>query len=174
MKSIFDSVSTDLKKKFQDIKLLILDFDGTLTDNMVYTDQDGKEMVRTSRSDSLGLENLRKNTNVEVIIISKEKNPVTMARANKLNILCIKGIDNKIIILNNELKKRGIRKEYICFIGNDINDIECINEAGIGVAVADAYPQVLKIADYITRKNGGYGAVREICDIIMYAKGVFK
>lgn len=172
MKKLFDKLSPALKKKFAGIKLLALDFDGTLTDNKVYTFSDGTETVMADRGDGYGLEILRKLTDVQVIILSKETNNVTAARAKKLNIPCIYGIENKIEIFRNEISDRKLTIEQVCFIGNDFNDIECIKEAGTGVAVADSFQQVLDVADYITTRNGGHGAVREVCELIMYAKGV--
>jgi YrbI family 3-deoxy-D-manno-octulosonate 8-phosphate phosphatase len=159
-----------LSKKFSKIKLLLLDFDGTLTDNKVYTSQDGTELVKCDRGDGLGLEMLRKKTDVEIMIISKEKNPVVNARAKKLNIPVIQGTDKKIKEYEKEVKKRKLKDEQVCFVGNDINDIECIQKAGMGIAVADAYEPAKKVADYITLKNGGHGAVREVCDLIIKSK----
>jgi len=167
-----NKISAELLKRFSKIKLLLLDFDGVLTDNKVYTSQDGTESVRCDRSDGLGLEMLRKKTDVEIVIVSKEKNPVVSARAKKLNIPVTQGIDEKIKEYENEVKKRGLKDEQVCFVGNDLNDIECINKAGIGVAVADAYEPAKKVADYITLKNGGKGAVREICDLIIESKNM--
>ena len=172
MKSIYTNLSSEMKLHFSKIKLLALDFDGTLTDNKVYTAQDSTETVMADRGDGLGLEILRQVCDTKIIILSKEPNPVTAARARKLNIPCIHGIENKIEIFIKEIAKCGISSEETCFAGNDFNDIECIKHAGLGVAVADSYYQVLKAADYITEKKGGHGAVREICEIIMYAKGV--
>jgi len=159
-----------LTKKFAKIKLLLLDFDGVLTDNKVYVFQDEKEAVKCDRGDGLGLERLRKLTDVEVIILSKETNPVVKARAKKLKILCTQGIELKIENYEKEIKKRELSDKEVCFIGNDLNDLDCIKKAGIGVAVRDAFPEVKKIADFISLKKGGHGAVREICDIIIAAK----
>ena len=101
------------------------------------------------------------------MVISKEKNKVVQVRCRKLDIKCLDGIDNKKDSFLKEVKKRKLKLENVCFVGNDINDSECIKIVGIGVAVADAYPEVLKAADYITRKKGGKGAVREIADLIL-------
>lgn len=154
---------------FQKIKLLVLDFDGVLTDNRVLVSEDGKESVFCNRSDSLGIEMLQKS-GIEVIVISKEKNKVVKVRCEKLKISCKNGIENKINIFLKEIKKRNLKKEQVCYIGNDINDLECIKVAGVGVAVADSYSKILKSADYITKKNGGKGAVREIADLILGLK----
>ncbi|MDO8486445.1 MAG: HAD hydrolase family protein [Candidatus Staskawiczbacteria bacterium] len=155
-----------LEKKFKKIKLLVLDFDGVMTDNKVLVSEDGKEAVFCNRSDGLGIGMLIKK-GVEIIVISKEKNKVVQARCDKLEIKCLRGIDNKRDSFLREVKKRNLKLENVCFVGNDINDLECIKTAGIGVAVVDAYPEVLKAADYITSKKGGRGAIREVVDLIL-------
>ena len=148
------------------IKLLAMDFDGVLTNNKVIVDENGKESVVCNRSDGLGIDLLKKK-GIDIVVISKETNKVIKARCDKLKINCNQGIDDKITILKKEIKKRNLKAEEVCFIGNDVNDIECIKYVGLGVAVNDAYPKVKKIADIITKKNGGEGAVREIIDKIL-------
>jgi len=172
MKDVYNSLIENLKEKFAKISLLILDFDGTLTNNKVYVSQDGKEYIRADRGDGLGLEYLKKYTKVKIIILSREKNPVTMARAKKLGIPCIHGLKDKSSIFKEEIKNYEVKSEEVCFVGNDINDLKCIKDAGLGVGVADAHFLILKEADYITIKKGGEGAVREVCELIMYAKKV--
>jgi YrbI family 3-deoxy-D-manno-octulosonate 8-phosphate phosphatase len=156
-----------IDKKLSKIKLMILDFDGTLTDNKVYVSEEGKEFVRCDRGDGLGIELLKKLTNIEIIILSKEKNKVVNARAKKLGIECIQGKDSKIIEYQKIIKNRKLKNSEVCFIGNDINDLECIKISGTGIAVRDAYPILKKNADFVTLKNGGKGAVREIADRII-------
>lgn len=153
-------------KDFKKIKLLVLDFDGVMTDNKVLVSEEGKESVFYNRSDGLGIEIL-KEKGVEVIVISKERNKVVQARCKKLKIKCWHNISDKYILFLKEIKKRKLRLEKVCFIGNDINDSQCIKAAGIGVAVANSHKSVLKIADYITKKKGGEGVVREVADIII-------
>jgi YrbI family 3-deoxy-D-manno-octulosonate 8-phosphate phosphatase len=158
-------------KKFKKIKLLVLDFDGVMTDNRVLVSEDGKEFVFCYRGDGLGIEMLRKK-GIEVIVISKEKNPVVQARCNKLKIECWQGIDDKETIFLREIKKRGLNLEDVCFIGNDITDLGCIKKAGLGIAVADSEEPLLDIADYVTKRKGGKGAVREICNLILKSKNM--
>lgn len=152
--------------QIKQIKLLACDFDGVMTDNNVTVDEDGKESVICNRSDSLGIELLKKK-GIEIIVISKEKNKVIKARCDKLKIPCIQGINDKLPILKKELAKRGISKDDACFIGNDITDTECIKYAGIGIAVMDSYPEAKKAANIVTKKKGGEGAVREVADMIL-------
>jgi len=151
---------------YSNIKLLALDFDGVLTNNKVIVDENGKESVICNRSDSLGIDLLKKK-GIDVVVISKESNIVVKARCDKLKIFCVQGIDDKISILKKEIKKRGLQSEEVCFIGNDVNDIECIKYVGLGVAVNDAFSDVKKAAKIVTKKNGGEGAVREIIDNIL-------
>ena len=151
---------------YSNIKLLALDFDGVLTNNKVIVDENGKESVICNRSDSMGI-GLLKKKGIDVIVISKEANKVVKARCNKLKISCVQGIDDKISILKKEINKRGLQPEEVCFIGNDVNDVECIEYVGLGVAVNDAFSEVKKAAKIVTEKNGGKGAVREIIDNIL-------
>lgn len=148
------------------IKLLALDFDGVLTNNTVIVDENGIESVICNRSDSLGIELLKKR-GIEVIVISKEANKVVKARCDKLKIPFVQGIEDKLSILKKEVKKRGLDSKDVCFVGNDANDIECIKYVGLGVAVNDAYPEVKNAAKLVAQKNGGHGAVREIIDYIL-------
>ncbi|HEY59403.1 MAG TPA: N-acylneuraminate cytidylyltransferase [Anaerolineae bacterium] len=156
------------QKSFPDkVALLVLDFDGVLTDDRVWVDQNGREMVAVSRSDGLGLELLRKQTEIEVIVISKERNPVVAARCKKLGLQFYQGIDNKSSILDEMLKEKKIDPQQIIYLGNDINDISCFDLVGFAVAPIDAHPEVSKLADLVLQKPGGLGAVRELCDLLI-------
>ena len=152
---------------YSNIKLLALDFDGVMTDNSVIVDENGKESVVCNRSDGMGVEKI-KNHGIDVIVISKEQNKVVKARCDKLKIHCVHGIDDKLSILKKEIERRNIKSEDVCFVGNDVNDIECIQYVGLGVAVNNAYPEVKKVAKIITENNGGNGAVREVIDKILF------
>lgn len=148
------------------VKLLVMDFDGVVTDNRVLTDQDGKEAVMSNRSDSMGLDLLQKS-GVLAFVISKETNPVVAARCKKLGIGCKQGIDDKATAFKELLAERGVAAEQVVFVGNDTNDLPCFPLAGCAVAVADSHPSVLREADQQLSLPGGYGAVRELCDLIM-------
>lgn len=154
------------KRNFKKIKLLVLDFDGVLTDNSVYVNARGKEMVRCSRADGLGIEFVRKN-GIKIFVLSREKNKVVSERCRKLKIVCIQGVVDKAKILRRKIKKLSISYSQVCYIGNDINDMKCVELAGIGCAVQDGHPKLQAVADYVTRNKGGEGAVREICDLIL-------
>lgn len=153
------------------VDLLVLDFDGVVTDNRVWVSEDGREMIAANRGDSLIMTKLRQ-MGTEVVILSSEVNPVVAARAKKMRVEAIQGVglDDKAKVLENLLKERKIDPSCVVYVGNDINDLPCFEVAGWAVAVADAQPEVLRAADFVTRKTGGHGAVREVCDLILQEK----
>jgi len=155
--------------KLKKIKLVAFDFDGVFTDNRVYVDQNGREMVCCWRSDGIGLQKL-KEIGVKTVVISSEVNPVVEKRCAKLGIECVVGVKDKLGAFKRILEREKIRPEEACFVGNDTPDLECMRFAGVAVAVRGSLPEVLKVADYVTKKPGGRGAVREVCDIIYRAK----
>ena len=152
----------------ENIRLVVLDFDGVVTDNRVWTDEKGREVVAAYRSDSLIMHTMKK-AGVAVIILSSETNPVVAARARKMGLDSIHGVglEDKAAVLRNLLEDRKIDPAQVVYIGNDINDLPCFDVVGWAVAVADALPEVLRAADYVLSKNGGHGAVRELCDLIL-------
>jgi N-acylneuraminate cytidylyltransferase len=148
------------------IDLIVLDFDGVLTDNRVEVDQDGKESVIAHRGDGMGIALLKK-AGYQLTILSTETNPVVSARANKLGIPVYQGISNKGEALSKLLSEKGIDPKNVIYVGNDVNDLGCFEIAGCAVAVADAHSEALSKADLILNEFGGYGAVRELCDLIL-------
>jgi YrbI family 3-deoxy-D-manno-octulosonate 8-phosphate phosphatase len=152
---------------FKKIKLVIFDFDGVFTDNRVIVFDDGREAVVCSREDGLGIIMLRERTKCRMLVLSKERNPVVAQRCRKLNVPCIQGIDDKLTELNKILKKMKLTLSETAYVGNDLNDIECMEAVGLPIAPADAHPAALAIARYITGKPGGRGAVREVCDLLI-------
>lgn len=150
------------------VKMIICDFDGVVTDNLVLTDENGKETVSASRSDSMHIKTLREK-GVEVMILSSEPNPVVMARAKKMGVEAIHGVgmQDKGRVMREVLEQKKVRAEDVIYIGNDLNDLPCFEVAGWSVAVADAYPEVQRAADFVLTKNGGRGAVRELCELVL-------
>ncbi len=150
------------------IKMIICDFDGVVTDNLVLTDENGKETVSASRSDSMHIKKLRE-MGIEVMIISSEPNPVVMARAKKMGVEAIHnvGMQDKGRVMREVLEQKNVKAENIVYVGNDLNDLPCFEIAGWSVAVADAYPEVIRAADHVLTKTGGHGAIRELCEIIL-------
>jgi YrbI family 3-deoxy-D-manno-octulosonate 8-phosphate phosphatase len=150
------------------IKMVITDFDGVITDGRVWTDENGRETVAASRSDSMRIRQLRER-GIEVMILSSEVNPVVKARAEKMGVEAIHGLGlhEKGEALKKFLAGRNLDPAQIVYVGNDFNDLPCFEIAGWAVAVADAYPEVIRAADYVLSRPGGYGALRELCDLVL-------
>lgn len=146
--------------------LLVLDFDGVLTDNFVQVDENGIESVRCSKEDSLGLSLLRKR-GFPVVILSSETNAVVARRAAKLKLRCLHGVDDKIVMFRRLLVEFGVSAEAVIYVGNDVNDLECLQSAGRGLVVADAHAAARAVADGVLTRPGGKGAVREVCDALL-------
>ncbi len=149
------------------VSLIVFDFDGVMTDNRVWVDQDGREMVAANRSDSLGLELLREQQPVRLFVLSKETNPVVAARCRKLNLPMLQAVDDKSTAIRGLMAEKGIDPAEVIFMGNDVNDLPCFPLVGCAVVPADAQPQVLSEADVILTNTGGHGAVRELCDLLI-------
>jgi N-acylneuraminate cytidylyltransferase len=150
------------------IKLVVTDFDGVLSDGRVWVDENGKETVAASRSDSMRIKQMRE-IGIDVIILSSEVNPVVSMRAKKMKVEAIHGmgLDEKGEALKKYLAEKKIDASQVVYLGNDFNDLPCYEIAGWSVAVADAYPEVLRAADYVLKTNGGFGALRELCDLVL-------
>lgn len=153
-----------LGKLIRETRLVAFDFDGVFTDNMVYVLQDGTEAVRCSRQDGLGLAKLER-AGIASVIISTETNPVVSARSQKLGIRCVQGCKDKRAALEEIAQEMGLSLRQVSFVGNDINDLSCLSSVGLPIVVQDAHPDVVAYARYKTRLAGGYGAVREICEL---------
>tara|TARA_B100001115_G_C15723751_1_gene352103 strand:- start:225 stop:743 length:519 start_codon:yes stop_codon:yes gene_type:complete len=148
-----------------EVRLVVFDFDGVFTDNKVIVSEEGVESVSCNRSDGLGLHRLRE-LGVEAMILSTETNRVVNVRAEKLRLPCIQGCNDKLKALLSEVNGRGFNLGEVAFVGNDINDADCLSNVGCSVVVADAYEEVMPLADIVLSRRGGYGAVREFCDLI--------
>lgn len=149
----------------ENIKLLVYDFDGVMTDNKVALREDGLESVVVNRSDGLAIE-IIKRAGISQIILSKEKNRVVEARANKLGIPVLQGVDDKKGILVAYCNENNIQLENVVYIGNDINDIGAMMMVGYPVCPADAYEEVKNISKIILGVKGGDGVVRALLKYI--------
>lgn len=148
------------------IRALALDFDGVLTDNGVWTAPDGTETVRSDRSDGLGIEHLR-DAGLPMVVVSKERNPVVAARCAKLGLDVVHGCDDKVPVLERWLAERAIPWDATGYVGNDVNDLPCMERVGCAIAVADAHPAVRDAAHVVLDRPGGRGAVRELADALL-------
>lgn len=153
----------------KNIRFVVFDFDGVFTDNRVIVSEDGKESVVCNRSDGLGLQMLRE-LGIGMCIVSTETNPVVAARARKLKLECVHGCEDKRAAMLAILKGKGVAPENTAYVGNDINDLGCLDAVGLPVAVADAYPEALARAKVVLNRKGGDGAVREFCGLLAEAQ----
>jgi len=144
--------------------IIFYDFDGVMTDNKVYVNQNGEEMVQVNRADGLGVAEIKK-LNIEQIIISTEKNAVVSARANKLGIKCFQGIENKRQTLIKYCRGRTDLKE-VAYVGNDINDRGAMEIVGTVLCPADAHESIKEMSDHVFDAKGGNGVIRELLDLI--------
>ncbi len=147
------------------VKVIFSDFDGVWTDNTVFVDDSGRESVRFSKDDSLGLSVFREQHNIPVVVVSKERNPVVTVRCNKLCLPVLQAIDDKPSAIVSRLAEMDMDWDDVCYVGNDINDIPCMKLAALSVCPSDAAPEVLPVVDIVLSRPGGGGAIRELFEI---------
>jgi YrbI family 3-deoxy-D-manno-octulosonate 8-phosphate phosphatase len=148
------------------IELVVLDFDGVLTDNRVWVDADGRELVAAHRGDGWGIARL-KELGIEIVVLSRETDPVVAARCKKLGLPFIQGLTDKAAALQQMMAELGIDPVNTIYLGNDVNDLSCFPLVGYTVAVSDAHLEVIVKADMVLNRPGGHGAVRELCDLLI-------
>ncbi|QKW08784.1 N-acylneuraminate cytidylyltransferase [Streptomyces sp. NA04227] len=163
---LFDAERPGALPTRADVDAVILDFDGTQTDDRVLIDSDGREFVSVHRGDGLGIAALRR-ADLKMLILSTEQNPVVAARARKLQIPVLHGIDRKDLALKQWCEEQGIAPERVLYVGNDVNDLPCFSLVGWPVAVASAHDVVRGAARAVTTLPGGDGAIREIAAWIL-------
>ncbi len=150
------------------MQALVLDFDGVFTDNKVIVSADGLESAICDRSDGFAIQSLQ-HRGFPILVLSTEKIPIVRVRSQKLGLECIHGVGDKVAILKTWLKDKSIDPEHTIYVGNDINDLGCMEMVGMPIAVADAFPEVLGAARCILAARGGHGAVREIATAVAAA-----
>nr|WP_223622244.1 acylneuraminate cytidylyltransferase [Microbacterium sp. EST19A] len=148
------------------VRAIVTDFDGVHTDDTAIVDADGGERVRVSREDGMGVSLLRR-AGVPMLILSTEVNPVVRARADKLRVPVLHGIDDKETALRAWASENGVALADIAYLGNDVNDLPAMRIVGWPVAVANAHPLVLEEARVVLRRRGGEGAVRELIERVL-------
>ncbi|WP_190195793.1 N-acylneuraminate cytidylyltransferase [Streptomyces djakartensis] len=163
---LFDAARPGALPTADDIDAVVLDFDGTQTDDRVLVDSDGREFVSVHRGDGLGIAALRRS-GLQMLILSTEQNPVVAARARKLKLPVLHGIDRKDLALKQWCEEQGIAPERVLYVGNDVNDLPCFALVGWPVAVASAHDVVRGAARAVTTVPGGDGAIREIASWIL-------
>jgi len=150
----------------EDIRLIVYDFDGVMTDNRVVVAQDGGEAVMVNRADGLGVDYFR-NQGIPQLILSTETNPVVRARATKLKLEVIDACRDKKAALISYCRDRGIDPRRVLYVGNDMNDLEAMESVGYSAAPADAHPRIKAAATVVLKAAGGAGVVRELADLFI-------
>jgi 3-deoxy-D-manno-octulosonate 8-phosphate phosphatase (KDO 8-P phosphatase) len=156
---------TDLRPLLERVRFAVFDFDGVFTDNRVWVNERGDEALAFSRSDGLGLRRLEE-VGVRSLIVSLEQNPIVGARARKLRVDCVQGVGDKLSVLRERTGELGVALQDTAYVGNDINDAECLRVVGVPVVPADAWPEVKPLARWVLSRAGGTGCVREFCDAV--------
>ena len=148
------------------VDAFVFDFDGVLTNNLVHMNQDGEEWVSCSRADGLAFDLLRK-LNKPAYILSTEKNPVVSARAKKLRVPVLQGIDNKVDAVKDLVDREGFELQKIFYIGNDLNDYRVMQLCGYSACPADSHSKIKQIATFVLSTKGGNGIARELLEDII-------
>ena len=156
------------------IKLVLLDVDGTLTDGGIYRGNNGEELKRFNVKDGYAIVNTQK-LGIEFGIITGRKSELVEIRAKELKIKYLyQGISEKTVILEEIMKKDGLSKEEIAYMGDDLNDLLIMKQVGLSGTPKDAVDEVIQVTDFVSKKNGGSGAVREFIEHILKKDGKWE
>ena len=154
-------MSSALNTIFNNVKLFVYDFDGVMTNNRFILDNDGNEYVSLNRSDGMAVQMI-KSLGINQIILSTEHSKLVKHRASKLSIDCYYGVENKLTKLKDIIKNYDSSPDNVCYIGNDVNDLDAMSYVGLKMSPADAEKSILQICDHIINRNGGAGVIREL------------
>ncbi|MBO1519262.1 3-deoxy-manno-octulosonate-8-phosphatase KdsC [Oceanisphaera sp. DM8] len=170
--SLYGPVATTVWRNLARVKLLICDVDGVLSDGNIYLGNQGEEYKTFNTKDGFGIKALQ-NANITVAIITGRHSNIVAERMQSLGVQHVyQGQSDKMQAYQTLLNDLTLTPEQVAYIGDDVVDLPVMQDCALGVAVADAHPQVRQQADYVTRLKGGRGAVRELCDLILEAQGV--
>ncbi len=161
----------NIKDKARKVKLLILDVDGVLTDGKIVLDETGRQLKFFDVQDGLGVV-LLKRAGINTIILSARYSRTVSFRAKDMKVFKIyQNSEDKLKTYQKILKQLKLKSEGVCFIGDELIDIPVLKRAGFSVAVANAAVEAKRVSDYITKRKGGDGAVREIIELILKSQG---
>ncbi len=171
MNTLYGNVDSKIIARAEQIKLLVCDVDGVFSDGRIYLGNDGEELKAFHTKDGFGIKALGAS-GVAVAIITGRNSAIVENRMKALNVAhIIQGQEDKLPALTKLIDQLAINICEVAYIGDDVPDLACIKAVGLGICVADGHPLVLRGADYTTFTRGGFGAVRETCDLIMQAQG---
>ncbi|MEW6990280.1 3-deoxy-manno-octulosonate-8-phosphatase KdsC [Colwelliaceae bacterium 6441] len=172
--TLYGEISQNTFEKAKKIKLFVCDIDGVFSDGRIYLGNDGEELKAFHTKDGYGIKALGAN-GVDVAVITGRQSTIVQTRMTALNVKhIVQGEENKLPALKNIIKTQGLSADQVAYIGDDMPDYQCMEYVGLSVAVNDAHPTILALADYTTTIKGGFGAVREVCDIIMQSQNTLK
>ena len=170
MQTLYGEITDSAFNAMKSIKLLICDIDGVFSDGRIYLGNNGEELKAFHTKDGYGIKALGAS-GVDVAVITGRTSNIVATRMTALNVkYIVQGEENKLPALKKIAEQLNLSLNEIAYVGDDMPDYECINTVGFGIAVQDAHPSILAIADYTTFNRGGFGAVREICDLIMLSQ----
>ena len=160
----------DYRQLLSDIKVLVLDVDGTLTDAGMYYSADGEQLKKFNTRDAKGLELIREKLGLRIVILTRENSPIVTARAHKLRIDdCYIGVLEKLVFMEQFCLENHLSMANVAYVGDDINDLDCMQKAGFSACPANAEEEIKKASHYISKENGGEGAVRDVCNLMLKA-----
>jgi len=160
----------ELTLRLQRIKMLATDVDGVLTDSGMYYSENGEELKKFNTRDGMGMVLLR-NAGYKLAIVTSEDTKIVERRAAKLKIVdVLQGVRDKVAAMEILLKRHSLTWEEVAYIGDDVNDLQVLKRAGFAATPADCTEENRKTAHYVTKKKGGEGCVREVCDMLLAMK----
>ncbi len=172
--TLYGDIEDSIITKASNIKLFVCDIDGVFSDGRIYLGNNGEELKAFHTKDGYGIKALGAS-GVDVAVVTGRQSNIVQTRMSALNVKhIIQGEENKLPALEKLLKQFNLSPEQAAYIGDDMPDYECMNFVGLSIAVSDAHPTILNLADYTTRVKGGFGAVRETCDIIMQSQNTLQ
>lgn len=168
--TLYGEIANNIYEKAKNIKLFVCDIDGVFSDGRIYLGNDGEELKAFHTKDGYGIKALGAS-GVDVAVITGRQSNIVQTRMTALNVKhIIQGEENKLPALKTLIEKHQLTPAQVAYIGDDMPDYQCMDYVGLAIAVNDAHPAILNLADHVTTIKGGFGAVREICDIIMQSQ----
>jgi len=161
----------EVRGRIARIRLVLTDCDGVLTDAGIYYTAEGEELRRFSVRDGMGVERLRTMARVDTAIVTREQSDMVARRAEKLGAAVFLGVRDKLSLAERLVGERGLTLEECAYIGDDLNDLRLLQAVGFSACPADAEPPVRRAVDLVCDHRGGYGAFRELAEVIVAVQG---
>jgi len=174
LKTLYGEIEAPTVDKMKQIRLFVCDIDGVFSDGRIYLGNNGEELKAFHTKDGYGIKALGAS-GVDVAVITGRQSNIVQNRMTALNVKhIVQGQEDKLPALKAIMTELNLTTEQVAYIGDDMPDFACMDYVGFSIAVNDAHPAILTKADYITTIRGGFGAVREVCDIIMQCQSTLQ